>query len=131
VSRNASTQLGLDVYGVEDQEDASSDVRPTTPDTADRRERPENIRELEADCCWHCHNPVSMMHILDCQSCGYTVKSPAVQDQPTCPECWGQMECQRYTRRWYRDDETFRKRCYHPKTGEQKRVETLWEEGFK
>lgn len=98
----------------------------------DRRPLPENVPDLDAECCWQCHNPVSMMHTLVCESCGYEVKGPAVQDCATCPSCSGSMQCTRYIRRWHTDeDDTFRKRRFHPETGEQMPLDDLRAEGFK
>jgi len=132
---DGATQLRFDTYDDPDRD--GGDARQPAPETADQRPRPENVPALDADCCWHCHNTVSQMHVLTCQSCGTTVRGPAIQDHPACEQCGGQMECQRYTWRLVapadRDGDAtgFGKRCYHPVTGEQKRAATLREEGFK
>ena len=105
--------------------------------SVNRRPHPETIPELEARCCWHCHNPESMMHILECPDCGWTLMGPVVQDHGTCDQCGETMECVRYTSRYVHPDDRedggkfVGKRCYHPETGEQMHSETLREEGFR
>jgi len=103
----------------------------------DRRAVPEAVSDLPGEQCWHCHNSVDQMHILDCPECDVVVRGPAVQDHATCTECGALMECVRYTWRLVEGDDgsegpgPWLKRCYHPETGERMSRDALEAEGFR